>query len=786
MAGVVNSVVRDFLGVKKDVSGEINSTVAMFNNFSTEKPIGDVVLYFWESHTKNPEDAERVKATEDLIYKQFDVTDCEKYEVRTGYLSRYNHMKKLWSDVSEDELNEAIAKGLEDQEDWLARCKPNLPGFIQRNWDECISEENNYYYEACKELISDKLKNNEEFYAAFLKSVDAYAEKHGTIKENGQKYIFEEISWIMSLGLQHVNKKVYLIHVGNDNPAIKSMFHHFPNLAKAVKWLSPRCIDVTFANVAEFLLYYRSNYYAGCSFASHNPDLVMPISSFSRNDISKERLSSMLDREQASKEFLLSIIGKIPGHVYWLNRNNVYLGCNDLQAQDFGLKMKEEIVGKTNRELLPAAEADNLDRINKMVMDSGKAYEGEELASMQNIRGNYLTRKTPIFDVHGKVVGLLGLSIDITDRKRAEALEIENKLQESRMKDQEAFKQFISRMAHDITSPLAGLEAFMRSCSNLTEKQHSTLKSIAISIKDISRALLLQYKNNEYKDSIRATQAIPVSLALAEIIEQKEQEYSERDIEIHYLMPPSSKLIFIQADRSGFDRMISNLMNNSIEAIEDSKHGKIDIHLESDKSFVKLHIKDNGKGMPKELIDRIVNNIPVRTTKKAGHGVGMTQIIGEVGVYGGKMEVISKEGVGTEIVLSFPRCAAPDWFTDNITIKKGSTVLILDDDENIFEVWKKRLSNYDLNLKCFSNENAINDFVSSVPEKDRDNLFLFSDYDLRADKSGLIVVMECGLRDHAMLVTGLTNDKEVFYLAQKLGLKVLPKQFVNDLEIRVA
>lgn len=782
---VADDAVRDFLAARRDFAGEISSTVAMFNNFSTEKPIADVVLYFWESHTKNPEDAERVKATEDLIYKQFDVSDCEKYEVRTGYLSRYNHMKKLWSDISEDELNEAIAKGLEDQEDWLARCKPNLPGFIQRNWDECISEENNRYYKACKELISDKLKNNAEFYAAFLKSVDAYAEKHGTIKENGQRYILEEIAWIMSLGLQHINKKVYLIHVGNDNPAIKSMFHHFPNLAKAVKWLSPRCIDVTFANIAEFLLNYRSNYYAGCSFASHNPDLVMPISSFSRNNISRERLSSMLDREQASKDFLLSIIGKIPGHLYWLNRNNVYLGCNDLQAYDLGLKKREEVVGKTNRELFPPAEAEALDRVNEMVMDLGKAYEGEELASMQNVRGNYLTRKTPLFDTHGKIVGLLGVSIDITDRKRAEALEIKSKLQESRIEDQEAFERFISRMAHDITSPLAGLEAFMKSCSNLTAKQHSTLKNIVIRIKDISKALLLQYKNSEYKDSIRATQIIPVSLVLAEVIKQKEQEYSGDDIEIRYLMPPSSKLTFIKADRSGFDRMISNLINNSIEAIEDNKHGKIDIQLESDKSFVKLHIKDNGRGMPRELVDRIVNNIPVGTTKKTGHGVGITQIIGEVGVYGGKMEVVSKEEVGTEIILNFPRCAAPEWFTDSVTIEKGSTVLILDDDESILEVWKERLSNYGLNLKYFSNEKAISDFVSSVPKKERDKLFLFSDYDLRSDKSGLIVVMECGLRDRAVLVTGITNDKELFDLAQKLGMKVLPKQFINDLKINV-
>lgn len=766
---------------------KIYSTVAIFNNFSPEKPIDDAVIYFWESHTKNPTDRERVKATEDLIYKQFDVTDCEKYEVRTGYLSRFNHMKRRWDEVSGNELDEAIQKGMEDQNEWLERCSPNLPGFIKRDWSECISPENNPCYEACKALIKDKLATNTEFLSAFLKSVDAYADKHGTLKENGQKYILEEIAWIMSLGLLHINRRVYLIHVGNDNPAIKSMFHHFPNLAKAVKWLAPRFVNVTFANVAEFLFYYRSNNYAGCSYASYNPELVTQISPFYKKDsVSKESLSSMLDREHASRELLLSIIGKIPGHVYWLNRNGVYLGCNDSQAIDFGLKSREEVIGKTNRDLLPDIDAENLDRINKSVMDSGKIYEGEELASMQNIHGNYLTRKTPLFDVHGKVIGLLGLSVDITDRKRLEALEIENKLRENRIKDQETFRQFISTMAHDITSPLSALEMLSKSCGNLDEGQKAALASIVNSIKNISNALLQRYKKDQYEDSMRVVQNIPVALALAEVVEQKKHEYMVKKdrIDIHCFMTPSSKFTFVKIDRSSFDRMISNLINNSVEAI-DGRSGRIDVQLKSDKSSVTLCIKDNGRGMSKDTANRIVRGIPVETTKEEGHGIGMSQINAVLQRYGGKIAISSEIDVGTEITLTFPRCAAPDWFTDSLTLKKGSTILILDDDTSILEAWKQLLSQKAIDMKCFSDEESLSNFIESMPEQDKKNLFLISDYNISGDKSGLVVIMECGMKDRAMLVTGVINDNEMFGLAQKLGLKVLPKQFMNDLVVKV-
>ena len=380
-------------------------------------------------------------------------------------------------------MEKAINKGYAAQKAWLDRCKPNLPGFVQYDWKDCISNEKNKYYEECKELIKDRLKTSEEFQTAFMKSVDSYATRHNTLQSNGKIYILEEITWIMSLSLLHVNKQIYLIHVGNDNPAIKEMFHQFPNLSKAVKWLSPRCRTVSFANIADFLMYYRSNGYAGCSFARENPSIVRAINSFADNGVTKEKLSFMLSREQAEKEFLLSIIGKIPGHVYWLSRNNVYLGCNDLQAHDFGLDAKEEVIGKTNKDLLPSAEAEALDKTNQMVMESGESYIGEENASMFNGYKNYLTTKTPLFDNHGKVVGLLGLSVDITDRKRAEALEIKNQLQESKLQSQREFNQFIARMAHDITSPLIGLEAFTKSCSVLTENQHTLLRNIATNIR---------------------------------------------------------------------------------------------------------------------------------------------------------------------------------------------------------------------------------------------------------------------------------------------------------------
>lgn len=253
----------------------VKSTLAMFSNFSVDDLITDAAVLFWESHTDNSTDKKRIQATSDLIYKVFDIQRCDAYEVRTGYLSRYNFLNVDASSATQDDWNEAVAKGLKSEHDWVKRCDPYLPGFKLQEWNESISKENNPYYEQCKDLLRKEMERDESFKNAFYLGVGDYADRHGANRANGAHYMLEEMAWIFSLVLVYWKKPVYLIHVGNDNPGIRDMFKRFSNLSKSVKWLSPRCRDdVEFVNLADFLMYYRCNNYAGCSYAVEHRDVM--------------------------------------------------------------------------------------------------------------------------------------------------------------------------------------------------------------------------------------------------------------------------------------------------------------------------------------------------------------------------------------------------------------------------------------------------------------------------------------------------------------------------------
>jgi hypothetical protein len=306
---------------------EFTTTVATINNFPSpqeNKLSQDVVVYFCESHNKSRYERQYVQSTTDIFHRyESELMGYEKYELRTGYLSRWNYMPKDFEEMSSEEIQQSIKEGYEEENEWLQRCEPSLPeSFIIKDWRNCISEKENHYYQQSKQLIIKELEHNKFFHDSFIKSVNSYGERHESNRTNGEKYVLEEVAWVFSLPLVHPNKYIYLIHVGKVNLAIKELFHIFPNFNKTVKWLSPHFRELTFKNDADFLMYYNANRNVGCSYAVDNRNIVNP---FMKTII--ERTKYHFEIESAGKIFLQNIIENLPCHVYWLNRENAYLGC---------------------------------------------------------------------------------------------------------------------------------------------------------------------------------------------------------------------------------------------------------------------------------------------------------------------------------------------------------------------------------------------------------------------------------------------------------------------------
>lgn len=138
--------------------------------------------------------------------------------------------------------------------------------------------------------------------------------------------------------------------------------------------------------------------------------------------------TEIAEREQAesalqkSSELLQSIVQNVPAGIFWKDRDSRYLGCNTQFAQEAGYSGPEQIIGKTDFDLVWAAQANAYRADDQATMESGiSKLDYEEPHTIHNgITLWVRTSKVPLRDEHNRVIGVLGIYQDITERKHAE------------------------------------------------------------------------------------------------------------------------------------------------------------------------------------------------------------------------------------------------------------------------------------------------------------------------------------------------------------------------------
>lgn len=130
----------------------------------------------------------------------------------------------------------------------------------------------------------------------------------------------------------------------------------------------------------------------------------------------------IINRQSLNRErgLLRGLINALPDHIFIKDRSGRYLGCNKAFEQFIG-HSEEGLIGKSDYELLNAEQAALNDQEEQQVLKSKKASNTEQLTESPN-GGNILleTLKTPFHDMDGEIQGLVSISRDITDKRKAE------------------------------------------------------------------------------------------------------------------------------------------------------------------------------------------------------------------------------------------------------------------------------------------------------------------------------------------------------------------------------
>ena len=342
------------------------------------------------------------------------------------------------------------------------------------------------------------------------------------------------------------------------------------------------------------------------------------------------------------------------------------------------------------------------------------------------------------------------------------------------------------QVAHDIRSPLATINAVVKETNEIQEQKRIILRNATQQLNDIANILLVRYRSGVDSSSVESSsskESEVIAVLLDLIISEKRLQYKHLPITIEFIVSMDSYGVFAQVVVSDFKRVISNLINNAIEAI--NGRGEIIVRLSTTESSVDIEISDNGVGMSSGLIMKVFDG-SISSNKKDGSGVGLLSSRNLIESWGGMFNITSELNVGTTVHLGFVRLKPATWFASELSFIAGSKVVILDDDQSIHDLWESRFSNEISGAKLqlihfYHAEELIHYDLNKLS-----SAYFLCDYELIGqEKTGLDVIEQLNLGKKAILVTSRYDDRDIRSRCARLDLKILPKNYAAYVPIHV-
>jgi len=161
---------------------------------------------------------------------------------------------------------------------------------------------------------------------------------------------------------------------------------------------------------------------------------------------------------------------------------------------------------------------------------------------------------------------------------------------------------------------------------------------------------------DHYKQFSKLPDPVPGKISVHDFLEGLEllfrEDFKKAGIRMEIIVPDSS--LAIQGDPKLLEQAFINLIKNSMEALSDSVDGRIRLSAEKmSNRRVRLELKDNGPGIPKDVLPQVFT--PFFTTRRGGTGIGMTLVRKIVIMNGGSVEIDSEQGAGTVVTIRMPR-----------------------------------------------------------------------------------------------------------------------------------
>lgn len=390
-----------------------------------------------------------------------------------------------------------------------------------------------------------------------------------------------------------------------------------------------------------------------------------------------------------SESMLRSIVDSARDAIFVKDLNLRYTLVNQFMADLFE-RQTSEIIGKSDKDLLEPAVSDHIGEVDRQVLQ-GAAIEEESERPIRGIVRTFHAIKVPLRNGDGRIMGLCGISRDITERKRLEGLLFQSQ-------KMEAVGTLAGGMAHEFNNLLMGIQGYVSLMLMDLDPDHpyyGRLRNIEEQVKsgaDLSRQILGFARGGKY--DVRPADLNELMGKTALLFGR-----TRKEIRIRENFHPDIRKV--EVDRTQVEQVLMNLFLNASQAMPAGgdlslETGNVDFDEEDVKPYgvppgryAMMVISDTGVGMDEKTLSRIFE--PFFTTKEMGRGtgLGLAAVYGIVKGYGGFIQVESEPGRGSTFRIFFPASEKDipmETVQEPPSVRGAETILVVDDEEVILGV----------------------------------------------------------------------------------------------------
>jgi PAS domain S-box-containing protein len=366
------------------------------------------------------------------------------------------------------------------------------------------------------------------------------------------------------------------------------------------------------------------------------------------------------ERQLASQELrdserrLQDILDHAPAHIQLKDTEGRYVLVNRHWEESVE-RRRADVIGRTAHEVFSPHIADLFRAGDRQVLAQRQSLQFENSLKVRGVLTTYVTVKFPVLDAEGNVLGVCGISTDITHRRQAEEMARAHQAELAHVLRVSTLGEMAAGLAHEINQPLGAIANYAQgSVRRLREGAIGAPELLPIIEAIAHEALRAGEIIRRLRELLRKEEPERTSADLNELAGESarfvEGETRELDIAMH--LDFASRLPPVHCNSVQIEQVILNLLLNAVDAVQGADNGNRRVALSTGVAGadrVEVAVSDSGPGLPDADVFA-----PFYTTKRGGLGMGLAISRSIIEAHGGRLEAASNPGGGSTFRFTLP------------------------------------------------------------------------------------------------------------------------------------